>query len=70
MGHEREILSELPVPGDVVILESGVRVPADLRLFRTVELRVDEAILTGESLPVGKTPAPLPEANLTPGERN
>lgn len=68
-GHEREIPSELLVPGDVVILESGVKVPADLRLFRTVELRVDEAILTGESLPVQKIAAALPEENLTPGDQ-
>ena len=68
-GHEREIASELLVPGDVVLLESGVKVPADLRLFRTVELRVDEAILTGESLPVEKTAAALPEENLTPGDQ-
>jgi len=68
-GHEREIASELLVPGDVVLLESGVKVPADLRLFRTVELRVDEAILTGESLPVEKTVAALPEENLTPGDQ-
>jgi len=68
-GHEREIASELLVPGDVVLLESGVKVPADLRLFRTVELRVDEAILTGESLPVEKTAAALPEDNLTPGDQ-
>jgi len=68
-GHEREIPSELLVPGDVVILESGVKVPADLRLFRTVELRVDEAILTGESYPVQKISAALPEENLTPGDQ-
>jgi Ca2+-transporting ATPase len=68
-GREREIPSELLVPGDVVILDSGVKVPADLRLFRTVELRVDEAILTGESLPVEKTSAALQEENLTPGDQ-
>jgi Ca2+-transporting ATPase len=68
-GREREIPSELLVPGDVVILESGVKVPADVRLFRTVELRVDEAILTGESLPVEKTSTTLPEENLTPGDQ-
>ena len=68
-GREREIPSELLVPGDVVILESGVKVPADVRLFRTVELRVDEAILTGESLPVEKTSTTLQEENLTPGDQ-
>jgi len=68
-GREREIPSELLVPGDVVILDSGVKVPADVRLFRTVELRVDEALLTGESLPATKTSSPLPEENLTPGDQ-
>jgi P-type Ca2+ transporter type 2C len=68
-GREREIPSELLVPGDVVILDSGVKVPADVRLFRTVELRVDEAILTGESLPVEKTSATVEEDNLTPGDQ-
>jgi len=47
------------VPGDVVILQSGDKVPADLRLFKTRELRIEEAILTGESVPVEKTTQPV-----------
>ena len=43
------------VPGDVVLLQSGDKVPADLRLFKTTGLKVQEAVLTGESLAVEKT---------------
>ncbi|NWG47127.1 MAG: cation-transporting P-type ATPase [Alphaproteobacteria bacterium] len=47
------------VPGDVVLLEAGEKVPADLRLLEAAGLRVEEAILTGESVPVDKSPAPV-----------
>ena len=68
-GKEQEINSEALVPGDIVLLASGVRVPADLRLFQTLELRIEEAMLTGESVPAEKTTAFLPEENLTPGDQ-
>src|SRR5438094_3289667 len=48
------------VPGDVVVLSAGDRVPADARLCHVVGLRVNEASLTGESLPVSKAVEPLP----------
>ncbi|NWF99242.1 MAG: HAD-IC family P-type ATPase [Nitrospirae bacterium] len=68
-GKEKEINSEELVPGDIVLLSSGVRVPADLRLFKTLELKIDEAILTGESIPVEKITHALAEPNLTPGDQ-
>ncbi len=68
-GKEKEINSEEVVPGDVVYLSSGARVPADLRLFHVLELRVEEAMLTGESVPAEKMVLPLTEDNLTPGDQ-
>ena len=55
-GSYRELEADQLVPGDVVLLASGDRVPADLRLLQVHELRVEEAALTGESLPVDKSP--------------
>lgn len=55
-GEVRDIPAEQVVPGDVVWLESGNRVPADLRLLTARGLEVDESLLTGESLPVTKDP--------------
>ncbi len=53
-GERHRIDAALLVPGDIVLLESGARVPADLRLLRVKNLRVNEAALTGESVPVDK----------------
>ncbi|TFH36213.1 MAG: calcium-translocating P-type ATPase, SERCA-type, partial [Anaerolineales bacterium] len=53
-GHRRTIPARELVPGDVVYLESGNYIPADLRLMETVNLRIEEAALTGESVPVSK----------------
>ena len=60
-GRTRSIDSTELVPGDIVLLESGVRVPADLRLLSTSSLRVDESLLTGESVPVDKSLSPVDE---------
>lgn len=53
-GDVVEIDASLIVPGDIVLLASGDKVPADVRLLDEQDLRVDESLLTGESLPVGK----------------
>ena len=68
-GKEKEIPSEDLVPGDIVLLASGGKVPADLRLFKTTEFKIEEAALTGESVPVEKRPRPIQEENLTPGDQ-
>ena len=61
-GHQRTVPSDQLVPGDLVLLEAGDKVPADIRVLRLTELRVDESALTGESLPVAKDELALPEA--------
>ena len=66
--REKELPGSQLVPGDVVYLAAGMRVPADLRLFHELDLRVDESMLTGESLPSDKTTEKLIEQNLTPGD--
>ncbi len=64
-GERRSIGSASLVPGDIVLLEAGERVPADLRLIDIAGLRIEEAILTGESVPVDKSVKPVaPEAPI------
>ncbi|HPB74695.1 MAG TPA: HAD-IC family P-type ATPase, partial [Chromatiaceae bacterium] len=58
-GHRREVAAEELVPGDIVLLTSGDKVPADLRLIEVRNLRIEEAALTGESEPVEKGLAPV-----------
>ncbi len=53
-GHRRTIPARELVPGDIVFLEAGNFIPSDLRLVETVNLRIEEAALTGESVPVSK----------------
>jgi len=60
-GQRREIAAEELVPGDIVILDAGDRVPADLRLLRSRSLEIQEAALTGESTAVGKQSDPVEE---------
>ncbi len=64
-GRRRRIAAESLVPGDLVVLEPGDRIVADARLAQARDLAVDEAALTGESLPVAKAVDPVaPEAGL------
>jgi calcium-translocating P-type ATPase len=67
-GETRMIAAEDLVPGDVVLLESGDKVAADLRLVEIKNLRTEEAALTGESVPADKITDPVP-ANATVGDR-
>jgi len=68
-GEEKSISARELVPGDVVLLEGGDGVPADLRLFGTKNLKADESMLTGESLPVGKQAVSIARPDLPPGEQ-
>ncbi|HUE96961.1 MAG TPA: HAD-IC family P-type ATPase, partial [Longimicrobiaceae bacterium] len=68
-GTEREIPSRDLVPGDLVVLTSGVRVPADLRLSQVAGLEIDESALTGESLTVRKSTEALGSEEMVPGDR-
>lgn len=68
-GERKTIATRELVPGDVVLLESGDRVPADLRLFLVKNLSTDEAALTGESIPVEKNVDTIGTPNLPPADR-
>ena len=68
-GRVQQVASEQLVPGDVVLLDAGHRVPADLRLHEVAALRVDESTLTGESATVQKQQAALPVGDSALGDR-
>ncbi|MCM2296957.1 cation-translocating P-type ATPase [Rhodoferax sp.] len=61
-SQRQEVPAHKLVPGDIVLLEAGNKVPADLRLIHTAQLHVDESALTGESVTVAKHSAALPDA--------
>ncbi|MGD9038746.1 MAG: cation-transporting P-type ATPase [Desulfobacteraceae bacterium] len=67
-GERHRLQSSRLVPGDIVILQSGDKVPADMRLFKTRELQIDESALTGESVPVQKQNTVL-SADMVVGDR-
>ncbi|MGE0220408.1 cation-transporting P-type ATPase [Mycolicibacterium sp.] len=69
-AREHTIPSDQLVPGDLVLLEAGDKVPADMRLVRADELCLDESALTGESLPVAKSEVVLPAATPVADRRN
>ncbi|MCF7820008.1 MAG: HAD-IC family P-type ATPase [Candidatus Pacebacteria bacterium] len=53
-GHEKEVESSELVPGDIILLAPGSRIPADARIIEALDLRINEANLTGESVPASK----------------
>ena len=68
-GEQMTIPARELVPGDIVLLEAGNYVPADLRLVESVNLKVEEASLTGESVPVNKDARVVLDADIPLGDR-
>ena len=68
-GRERDVSARDLVPGDVIVLATGDKVPADVRLIEAVNLQTNEAALTGESAPVEKQTRPLEDEKLPTGDR-
>ncbi|ORN08164.1 Calcium-transporting ATPase 1 [Lentilactobacillus parabuchneri] len=68
-GESQSVKSEDIVPGDIVLLEAGDVVPADIRLTEANSLKIEEAALTGESVPVNKQVTPIVDHDLPLGDR-
>jgi Ca2+-transporting ATPase len=69
-GSRHDIIpARMLVPGDIVILETGDLVPADIRITKALNLKIQEAALTGESVPVEKDESPLSRKNVPLGDR-
>jgi len=68
-GHQETIPSREIVPGDVVIIEAGNYVPADMRLIESINLKIEEASLTGESVPVEKNAHIVLDKEIPIGDR-
>jgi Ca2+-transporting ATPase len=68
-GQEVEIPARELVPGDLILLRAGDKIPADARLIQAVNLQIEEAALTGESVPVAKQVDPLANGELAVGDR-
>jgi Ca2+-transporting ATPase len=69
-GKEEEVATKELVPGDLLLLEAGDKIPADARIIENFSLRCDEAALTGESAPAGKNVKPLPENTRANDRKN
>ena len=69
-GKEVKIPSSLLVPGDILVLQAGDRIPADARLLEALSLEIDESSLTGESIPVGKCTDIFPTETPQPDRKN
>lgn len=67
-SERKKIPSKFLVPGDIVIIEGGEKVPADIRVIESKNLLVDESALTGESVPVEKDNTPLNDDDIEKGE--
>ena len=68
-GKEQEVPAREIVPGDIILLVTGDRVPADARIIQAANLTTDESSLTGESVPVEKTTEPIHQDELAVGDR-
>ncbi|MEJ5301027.1 MAG: HAD-IC family P-type ATPase [Thermodesulforhabdaceae bacterium] len=68
-GVEEEIPSEYIVPGDIIKIGSGDRIPADVRIIKALELKIDESMLTGESLPAEKKDITIETPDLLPADQ-
>lgn len=66
----KTIASENLVPGDIILLETGDKVPADARIIESVNLQANESVLTGESIPVLKTIEKIPEKKEVADQKN
>ena len=68
-GIVKQINTQQVIPGDVVLLEAGDFVPADMRLLQSMSLKIEEAALTGESVPVDKTVLKIDKSDIVIGDR-
>jgi len=68
-GEELDVPAQHLVPGDIVLLQAGARVPADLRLVESINLQIEESALTGESMAVEKHAEPIADVEAALGDR-